>query len=66
MHRATTSAEQAPDPRNQPLSRGVTVTDWRLYTADHRQLDGVAGAGHCRNFGAPRTGQKKAPRGSGA
>jgi len=19
---------------------GVTVTDWRLYTADHRQLDG--------------------------
>jgi len=32
---------EGPDPRNQPLGRGVTVTDWRLYTADHRQhIDG--------------------------
>ena len=36
-------SDGGPDPRNQPLGRGVTVTDWRLYTADHRQLDGVAG-----------------------
>jgi len=29
------------DPRNRPLGCGVTVTDWRLYTADHRQhIDG--------------------------
>ena len=31
---------EGPDPRNQPLGRGVTVTDWRLYTADHRHIDG--------------------------
>ena len=29
-----------PDPRNQPPGRGVAVTDWRLYTADHRHIDG--------------------------
>ena len=43
MYRVTTSAILGPDLRNQPPGRGVTVTDWRLYTADHRQLDGVAG-----------------------
>jgi hypothetical protein len=41
-----------PDPRNQPPGRGVTVTDWRLYTADHRHLDG----------GGNQTAQEKTPR----
>ena len=31
---------EGPDPRNQPRGLGVTVTDWRLCTADHRQLEG--------------------------
>jgi hypothetical protein len=33
-------SDGGPDPRNQPLGRGVTVTDWRPYTADHRHIDG--------------------------
>ena len=33
-------ARSRPDPRNQPPGRDVTVTDWRLYTADHRDIDG--------------------------
>jgi hypothetical protein len=36
------SERWGPDPRNQPLGCGVTGTDWRLYTADHRHIDGVA------------------------
>jgi hypothetical protein len=40
MYRAMTSAVKGPDPRNQPLGRGVTVTDWRLHTADPRHIDG--------------------------
>ena len=39
MYRATTSAER-PDPCDKPKGCGVTVTDWRLYTADHRDVDG--------------------------
>jgi hypothetical protein len=39
MYRATTSAEQARR-RNQALGCGQTVTDWRLYAADHRRIDG--------------------------
>jgi hypothetical protein len=31
---------EGPDPRNQPPGRGVTVTDWRLHTADPRHIDG--------------------------
>ena len=47
------SARWGADPRNQPLGCGVTVTDWRLYTADHRQhIDG----------GGKQTAQEK-PRG---
>jgi len=42
------------------------VTDWRLYTADHRHIDGAGGnwnaARHCRNFRAPRRPAKRKPR----
>jgi len=31
---------EGPDPRNQPPGRGVTVTDWRLHTAEPRHIDG--------------------------
>ena len=34
-------SDEGPDPRNQPLGRGATVTDWRPYTADHRHIDGT-------------------------
>jgi hypothetical protein len=34
------SERWGPNPGNQPLGCGVTVTDWRLYTADHRHIDG--------------------------
>jgi hypothetical protein len=44
---------EGPDPRNQPPGRGVAVTNWRLYTADHRHLDRVAGTG---GYQAPMTG----------
>jgi len=31
---------EGPAPLNQPPGCGVAVTDWRLYTADHRHIDG--------------------------
>ena len=40
MYRVTTSAVLGPDLRDEPLGCGVTVTDWRLYTADHPHIDG--------------------------
>jgi hypothetical protein len=54
MYRAMTNAEQA-RPVDKPKGGGVTVTDWRLYTADHRHIDGAGGTRtlrrHCRNLG---------------
>jgi len=52
MYRVTTSAVLGPDLRDEPLGCGVTATDWRLYTADHRHIDG----------GGNQTAQEK-PRG---
>ena len=40
VSRTMSDAAMRPDPRDKPRRCGVTVTDWRLYTADHRQLDG--------------------------
>src|SRR6516162_3680257 len=40
VSRTMSDAAMRPDRRNQPLGCVVTVTDWRLYTADHRHIDG--------------------------
>jgi hypothetical protein len=58
-------SDGGPDPRDKPLGCGVTVTDWRLYTADHRPLHGggnqtaqelrdLGGLGRIRDAGSQR------------
>jgi len=51
------SERWGPDPRNQPLGCGVTATDWRLYTADHRQFDGVGNSSDSAPAGAAGEGR---------
>ena len=40
MYRPMTSAVKGPTRAISHRARGVTVTDWRLHTADHRHIDG--------------------------
>jgi len=51
------SERWGPDPRNQPLGCGVTATDWRLYTAEHRQFDGVGNSSDSAPAGAAGEGR---------
>ena len=40
MYRAMTSAVKGPTRAISHRARGVTVTDWRLHTAEPRHIDG--------------------------
>src|SRR6516164_3293879 len=66
VSRTMSDAAMRPDRRNQPLGCVVTVTDWRLYTADHRHIDGVGGLAQPAKkpaiFGGPSLGRKKTPQ----